>query len=146
VTRETRTRFQVPDDLSGNQHVAIQMTLTAGPGRQATLSSATSLTVVPLLNEAFVFPNPARSVDSAQLWLRGLTVSAEMKCRVIDALGNELGSFSGRVDRPGRVSIRQLVGSTDLPSGIYLLQLEVRTYGSTGPPLLDETISFALTR
>lgn len=148
VTREILTPFQVPDGLSGNQNVGVQVTLVAGPTRQITLSSSAPFAVVPAVGPVFVAPNPARSADVAQLWIRELSVTADLSCRVIDALGNELGTFSGQV-RPGsfnKIPIRPMVGSTDLPSGIYLLQLELREVGRSGPALQDETLSFAVTR
>jgi hypothetical protein len=145
VAREILTWFEVPEGLSGNQNVGVQLALDAGPGRQLTLSTGAPLAVVPFFERVFVAPNPARSVDAATLWLRGLSAPADVSCRVVDALGTELGSFSGRVDRPGRLSIRQVVGANDLPSGIYLLQLEVRASGG-GSAVVDETLTFALTR
>jgi hypothetical protein len=151
VTREILTPFQVPDGLSGNQNVGVQVTLVAGPSRQITLSSSAPFAVVPAVGPVFVAPNPARSADVAELWIRGLSVRADLSCRVFDALGNELGTFSGQYGPnppaiPVQIAIRQMIGSTDLPSGIYLLQLVLRAEGSSGPPIEDDSFPFAVTR
>jgi hypothetical protein len=145
VTRELLANMQIPEGSSGNQSVQVQITLRAGQGRQISLSTAATLAVTPLIAEAFMAPNPARSVDVAELWLRPLQ-PAEVTCRVIDALGSEQGYFSGRVaGNLVRLKLSQMTGGDDLPSGVYLLQLQARAAGG-GPTVVDETLSFALTR
>jgi hypothetical protein len=49
------------------------------------------------------------------------------------------------VDPGDRIPVSQMVGGNDLPSGIYLLQLEVRPL-TGGPAIETETMTFALTR
>ena len=111
--------------------------MACGPGA--------TIAIAPLLRaDPFVAPNPARSLDQAEIWLRPLQ-SEELRCRVIDALGNEQGRFTGRVQpgTPFKVKLSQVV--EELPSGVYLLKLEMRV-SEGGPVVVDETLSFALTR
>ncbi|HWN81212.1 MAG TPA: M20/M25/M40 family metallo-hydrolase, partial [Candidatus Udaeobacter sp.] len=148
VTRETLTWFQVPEGAAGNQNIGIQTTLQAGVGRQVTLASSAPLAVRAAFESIFVAPNPASSAEAAALWIKRPTVTADLHCRLIDALGNELGTFSHQVlpnVREVTFPIRQMSGSADLPSGIYLLQVDLKTGG--GEPLVeDETLTFAITR
>jgi len=146
VTREVLAPLTIGSGVTGNANVGTQVVLQAGPGRTSTLSISTPLSVTALgLRESpYIAPNPATSLDAAQLWLR-LTGPADVTCRVIDALGGEQGRFTGRVDPGDRIPVSQMVGGNDLPSGIYLLQLEVRPL-TGGPAIETETMTFALTR
>jgi len=125
--------------------IAVELTLTENEVIVARLEGSTELAVRDLvLREAYVAPNPVLgSLGGGELRLR-LTGGADLRCWVFDALGSEVGSFTGRVEPSRGIPLDAIAGGT-LPSGVYLLRFEARVPGG-GALVGSKTLTFAYAR
>jgi Peptidase family M28 len=143
VTREILVPFLVTPDLESGETIDVRIQLSAEPGRAVEVAASGQLEVTPL--SVFVAPNPVRgSLATADLWLT-LTEPVEVECRVMDVLGSNVGKFAGQVDAGDKLPLSLVVGRDDLPSGVYLLEVQVRALGG-GPVLSEESMVFAVAR
>jgi hypothetical protein len=124
----------------------MQVTLFGDQVELAEFAATATIVVQDLIvREAYVRPNPIRSsLESGELYLR-LTGSIDLRCRIFDAAGEEVGTFSGLVDRGQRVSLGAITEGQDLPSGVYVLRYEARVPGGGGS-VASQTLPFAYVR
>jgi hypothetical protein len=143
VSREILVPFLITEELESGETLDVRIRLSAAPGRTVDVAAAGQLEVTSLT--AFVAPNPVRgSLGAAQLWLT-IVEPVEVECRVIDVLGSNVGKFAGQVNAGDKLPLSRVVGKDDLPSGVYLLDVQVRALGG-GPVLSEETLTFAVAR
>jgi len=125
--------------------IEVELTLVENEAIVAHLTGSTALAVRDLvLRDAFIAPNPVQgSLGSGELRLR-LTGGADLRCWVFDALGSEVGEYSGRVEAARGIPLDAITGG-DLPSGVYILRFEARVPGG-GAVVGEETLTFAYAR
>ncbi len=131
VWREVILGWTPGTEPAGTQEVRVDLTLRKQGNPIATLSGTTSIDIVPLaIREAVVAPNPVRgSLAAARLVLVRLNGEADIHCQILDALGKQVGRFDGHVTQSQSVPLDQMVEPPDLPSGIYVLLVDVRLPG-----------------
>jgi hypothetical protein len=90
-------------------------------------STHAPLTAPSLMSEVFVYPNPVRGTDQANIHF-SLGDDADVQLQILDAIGRvvaepPVGSVPGRTEHVVAWSV------ADQPSGVYLLRLEARGDG-----------------
>ncbi len=146
ASREIVVPWTVTQNQVGPASVEVEVRLEDEFGAMTVLSGETSLEIADLvLREVYVRPNPIRgALADGEVRLR-LTGETDLRLRVFDASGAQVGDYSGLV-RPGQgVFLDQVTGGADLPSGVYLLHLEARVPGG-GDIVAQELLKFAYAR
>lgn len=145
VWREVVLPWVAPNQV-GLQAVRADLTLSEGGSPLASVAGSASFEVVVLLREAVIAPNPIRgSLAAGELRLVQLAGDADLRCQVFDALGNEVGRFTGRVVRGQRISLQEMIDGADLPSGVYVLLFDLRPPGQDAT-VASEKLTFAYMR
>jgi hypothetical protein len=143
VSNEIVVPWTPEPDHAGYRTLYSNLTLREGGSTVASLTGDSDPFEVVLL-EAVIAPNPVRgSLAAGRLRLLRLDRDADLSCHVLDAVGGEAGRFEGRVLPGQRITLDMLAG-TDLPSGVYILLLDVRAPG--GSLLLTDQLTFAYMR
>ncbi len=134
------------EHAGGTVQVEMGLTLVQNETVVAQLDGTAGVAVSDLVvREAYVMPNPVRgSLAAGELKMR-LTGAVDLRCRIVDAAGAEVGAYSEEVGRGQRVGLDLLTGGRDLPSGVYILRYEARVPGGGGV-VARQSLPFAYTR
>jgi hypothetical protein len=148
VWREIVVPWTPEPEQAGFRTIRANLTLRENGNLIASLAADSAPFEVRTLGtfEAVIFPNPVRgSLAAGELRLLRLGSDVDLRCQVLDALGGEVGRFEGRVSGGEDVSLQALIEAGELPSGIYVLLLEIRPPGGTSL-LASDKLTFAYMR
>ncbi|RSK33143.1 M43 family zinc metalloprotease [Hymenobacter metallilatus] len=119
----------LPGSVQGSPRLQLRFQLTSGGGNNFYLDNVrvgtSAVTAIrpadPAQHQISVAPNPLTAQTTVQFTL---AAAATVQLRVLDVLGREVHRLSERRYAPGTFTL-PLAGATQLPAGVYVVQLIV---------------------